>query len=337
MKDNRPILTILTDPIPDEAYSIYMFIKKTAIILRDLLKPKPVYLRSKYRGHFAVTRSLVEGLQKANIRFNYNPSSYEEVADTVVVLSGVNTLRQVIKLKQCGKIKKVLAGPNIIDFPSDSKAVICSSEVDFCLTPCKLTSQLYLQDCPQLAGRLREWPSGVDIDYWHPLYDNSALSPKKKVLFYDKQIHGKIVDINSYIDYVSARGFEPIVIKYGSYSKEMYLELLQQSSLMIGFSHSESQGLAWAESWSTNVPTLIWYVNEATYNHPRALDRFFEASSAPYLNDETGIFFRSFEDFTKIFEKWHLGKLCFSPRNWVELNMSDEVCSRKLIEIAGLN
>lgn len=29
--------------------------------------------RGKYRGHFAVTRSLIEGLQKSNLPLVYNP------------------------------------------------------------------------------------------------------------------------------------------------------------------------------------------------------------------------------------------------------------------------
>ena len=55
--------TILTDPIP---HGKYFFIENFKKVLRNIRNtfsnPERVYYRNKYRGHFAVTRSLIEGL-----------------------------------------------------------------------------------------------------------------------------------------------------------------------------------------------------------------------------------------------------------------------------------
>jgi hypothetical protein len=92
------------------------------------------YNHSKYRWHLAVTRSLVEGLQKSGLPFIYNPPSIRNLSDTVVVLAGVRTLRQAIELKKKGQTKKLYAGPNIVVFSSDANSFFDSPEVDVVIT-----------------------------------------------------------------------------------------------------------------------------------------------------------------------------------------------------------
>ena len=62
----RPKLTVLTDPVPVGRYLFSEQAKRVGRALRRLIKPLPLYRRSVYRGHPAVTRSLVEGLKKIN-------------------------------------------------------------------------------------------------------------------------------------------------------------------------------------------------------------------------------------------------------------------------------
>ena len=91
----RPELTILTDPVP---YGRHFFVepaKQIARRVRNIVSPRPRYKRSvKYRGHFAVTRSMVEGLQKIGVRSNYNPQRLAEVGEVVVVPAGFAALRR---------------------------------------------------------------------------------------------------------------------------------------------------------------------------------------------------------------------------------------------------
>ena len=97
---------------------------------------------------------------------------------------------------------------------------------------------------------------------------------------------------------------------------------------MIGFAMSESQGIAWAEAWSTNVPTLIWRNNEGRFG-----GKIYASSTAPYLCDINGLFFNDFEDFKLQFHKWEHSRDSFAPREWVLNNMSDEICASKLYSI----
>ena len=64
----RPCITVLTDPVPVGRYFFGEKARSVVRRLRDMVSPRPTFLRSRYRGHFGVTRSLVEGLQKIGCR-----------------------------------------------------------------------------------------------------------------------------------------------------------------------------------------------------------------------------------------------------------------------------
>lgn len=323
---NSVDLTVLTDPIPIGRYFFSESIKFLGRKVRNYYRPPPIYLRSQYRGHFAVTRSLVEGLRSIGASFNYNPNSLTNVSETVVVLSGTATLKQAIKLKRTGCIKKILAGPNLVVFPSDERKLFCAPEIDICITPNPLISKLYIDDCPDLQGRCIAWPAGVNTDYWKP---DPSVKRENKVIIYEKQ-HGAgvIGHIANYESILERRGYQVEKITYGQYLQEDYLHLLQQASLMIGFSPSESQGIAWSEAWSTNVPLLAWCQEHYTYR-----GRTFKSSSAPYLTDRTGLFFSTLGEFEKQLTYWEEKRDSFQPRNWIMESMSDVVCAKKLCQI----
>lgn len=327
------LLTILTDPIPYGGYFVTEHAKQILRIVRNTVKPPPAYMRSRYRGHFVVTRSLVEGLQKLGYPFNYNPKKLSDLADVVIVLSGVSTLRQAIALKRRGLIKKLLAGPNLIVFPSDHGAIICSPEVDVCVTPGPLTCDIYTEDCPSLIGRCVGWPAGVDTTFWSP----GSGEREKLVLIYNKPHHGPTQELAPYIEAIEAKGYAVQLVKYGKYTRSEYLSMLRKASLMVGFSDAESQGIAWAEAWAVDVPTLMWLNDRHSYNHPRSVGRTFKVSSAPYLSEDTGDFFRDMAKFKSAFDSWVRGETTYRARQWVLQNMSDETCAIKLWKIAMLD
>jgi hypothetical protein len=282
-------------------------------------------MASIYRGHPAVTRSLVEGLAKINASANYNPRSFDDIGEVVMILSGVPALKQAIKLKRKGYIKKILAGPNMVEIPSDYEGIISSKEVDLCVTPCEWTNKLYEEICPELIGRCVAWPAGVDTSYWKP----DIRIHRATILIYEKQRKGPVGPVEPYKNWLEAQGYKVEIIKCGEYTLTGFLTVLKRSQLMVGFVIDESQGLAWAEAWASDVPTLIW---RNTQNSIRG--RSYGTSTAPYLSDDTGLFFDDFENFKTIFVKWESAKDSFHPRQWVLENMSDEVCARLIFQLA---
>lgn len=323
----RPDISVLTSPIPVGAYFISERARRLARRLYRIARPLPAYVCSRYGGHFAVTRSLIEGLSKSGIAANYNPSSLDKLGSSVVVLSGREALAQAIGWKRAGRIHTLAAGPNLVDFPSDAGRLICSPEVDLCLVPGPLTRDIYMEDCPELRGRCVPWPAGVNSQFWSP---SSAPADRRLILFYDKPTGGPTDNVDDYMAFVRERGHQAVRLRYGRYSSEEYRVLLRQSALMVGFTAAESQGLAWAEAWSTDVPTFVWANSRHTFNHPKSHNRTFAVSTAPYLNDKTGVFFSNRHDFERLFVAWSRGELTFAARQWILRHMTDEVCAENL-------
>lgn len=285
-------------------------------------------MRSPYRGHFAVTRSLVEGLRKIGVCANYNPTRLEDVAERVVVLSGLQALSQMIEFKKMGRIRVLLAGPNLVVFPSQARDLMTSPLVDTCIVPSKWVEDVYSNDCPELLGRCRSWPAGVDIAYWAP---QAHSRQARRILIYVKQSENSVGPIDPYVRILKLRNFTVDVIHYGSFLHDEYRSAVQKCDLMVGFVSGESQGIAWAEAWAADVPTLLWFQPTKQY-----AGRTLIASTAPYLGAKTGAFFSDISGFVEQLEKWESGQAQYSPRQWVLENMSDEVCARKLCELAGL-
>ena len=317
-------LTILTDPIPYGDKFIYQYLKFFFIKLHYFIKKIFGMQVPKYRGHPAVSRSLVEGLKQLSFDFNYNPLSVLDLHETVLVLSGVETLKQAIGLKKKKKIRKLFAGPNIVIFSQDHNNILASEEIDIVITPASIINELYILDNPSLKDRIKAWPAGVDTNYWVP----DLLKQSHQILIYEKQIKGPVGPVDPYVHLLEKMNYKVKVINYGSYSLSEFLFELQKSVLMVGFVTDESQGIAWAEAWSTNVPTFLWYNEINTYR-----GRAYNCTTSPYLSNDTGVFFDDIIDFEIKFRQWERQEFNFEPRKWCIENMSDVVCAQKLVSI----
>jgi hypothetical protein len=323
----RPQISIVTSPVPIGRYFIKEPIKQGVRFLRDAIFKKPVYLKSHYGGHPAVTRSVVEGLQKIGVRVTYNPRTLSAVGEVVFVPSGFDALGQAIQMKRSGYLKRLLAGPNLVEFPSDRRELITATEIDVYLTTDKSTRDLYIEDCPELSGRCQPWPAGVDTDYWRPALSRAD---RPNILVYQKPDSGP-VEPQGIITKLTQLGYHVEIIRYGCYTHEQYLQALQHAQVMVGLSRSESQGIAWAEAWSADVPTLI-VRNDVTTHRGKT----YRSSTAPYLSSQTGMFFNDLLELETVLNNWEMNQDTFKPREWVVNNLSDERCAQELCKLAGI-
>ena len=324
----RPQITILTDPVLCGRHLLEEPARHLARTVRDFVRPPPQYRRSKYRGHFAVTRSMVEGLKKIGVFSTHNPRTRAGLGKAVVVPCGYAALRQAIKWRRNGVVQRLLAGPNLVDFPSEQPELMCAPEIDTLLVPGSWFRDNFIADSPELAPRVATWPAGVDTTFWSPAAVNDC---EKQVLVYEKENKWPHTGAPNYIPEIEKRGYRVQTIVYGRYTQAEYLNVLRRSCLMIGFSTDESQGIAWAEAWSTDVPTLLWNQSKVTYK-----GRTYRTSSAPYLSADTGLFFTSVDTFHEAFDRWESGRSAFRPRRWVLQHMSDEACARQLCCLAEI-
>lgn len=278
--------------------------------------------KPKYGGHFAVTRSLVEGLFLLNVEFNYNPKNSADINKNVIVLSDITILKRAIKLKRKGKINKLFAGPNIAVLPSDYRKVMTAKEIDRVIVHSKWVQDAFEQDTPELLNRCIIWPAGVNPNHYKPL---PTAKRDDLILIYQKFLDDEA--IKPYENIIRERGYHTVILKYGSYCSDDYLKALQSCKAAVFITQTtETQGIALIEAWSVDIPTFVLEVNTWNYrDYPR-----YPGSSSPYLSSDAGIFFSNIYDFKTKFDLFLEGKLSFSPRKWILNNMTDKICAEKL-------
>lgn len=255
-------------------------------------------------------KSLIEnlkiGLKKNNIDFSINPKKIQK-NQICWVINERNKLKELINLKK--KIKfNLIAGPNISILPTDYDNLLIDDNINCVIVPSLWVKKLYLEASRnKLKNKILIWPIGVDENYW------KIKKAKKNVdfLIYSKN-NFKIGMINKITTFFRNKNISFKIIKYGSYFKAEYLNLLSKSKYLIFFSKSESQGIACFESWSADVPIIV-YRHEKKY-----LAKFKQKSEAcPYLSKSNGYYFNNLKDFKKIIIELNRNKKIFNPRKWL--------------------
>lgn len=283
----------------------------------------------KSRGPQVVISSAMRGFAEIGISYSLNPVQ-ETIfaADVVWANESLDALTWAIEMKKKGKIKKLIAGPNLVILPSDHDNIVCSGEIDKYLVVSNWTFDMYAADRPAIADHLEIWPAGVDASFWKP---SERLDNKGKVIIYQKNAEIEILKKCRRI--LIESGYEIIEIRYGKYRRDEYLKKLQSAEFLVYFNDSESQGIALAECWSADVPTFVWNQGTIIINEGKSTQKSFKCSSAPYLSESTGLFFKDEADFAEILKNINNIKLNFQPRQWVLSNMTDKICAEKLIAI----
>jgi hypothetical protein len=274
------------------------------------------------RGPDAVSASLLRGLNEMKYSYRLNPPAKEiGKGDAVFVNNSIGALKWAIQQKKSGAFKKLIVGPNLVVTPDDFDGIINSPEIDLILQPAEWVRNLYLSISPSLSDKIKVWPAGVSVP------ENINENSRRGALVYFKNCSDNKL-LENILNELKARSIETDVITYGHYKQKDYFALLEKVKFTIFISKSESQGLAMQEAWARNVPTFVW--NGGTWNYRDHTWRD-SAISAPYLNERSGLFFSSFEDFKTKLEK-NVGDLSgFSPREYVRENLSDLKCAEKFI------
>lgn len=279
-----------------------------------------------FSGHTAVTKSLILGLRDIKADFVFNPVSEKNVTDTVVVLSDMKALAQAIQWKKEGKIKKLLAGPSLIDLPTIYNKALTEKEIDLIIVPSQVTVDIYEKLNPAFIGKIAIWYVGVDTKYWEP-----KNTPKQKeMLVYWKNTSPKSFCL-AVEALIKSKGYTVNRVRYGHYNKSSFKKMLERSICSVFISVTETQGVALAEAWSMNVPTLVW---EARQEH--LFLRGVTTSAAPYLSEQTGTTWKELGDLEILLNDIENKKLdlsMFAPRTWVEGHMTDAISAKKLLEI----
>ena len=248
-KPEQLVYTILTAP----PRTILTLPRAWGRAMKNLIKRvlfaltrKPRFLP--YGGPQSVIASLGRGLKELNAPYRLNPFK-SKVSETVGVVAGLDALRWAIRQKEKGKIKTIVAGPNIVTTPTDYNRIIKNPLIDRVVVPSQWNKDWWASYDQYFAGHATSWPAGVK--------DRGDL----------RNLNGNCL---IYIKNASEQVYEPIIkalwedkiplkiMHYGRFTPAEYERALKKAKFMIYLSHSESQGMALHEAWMANIPTLIW-------------------------------------------------------------------------------
>jgi len=322
---SRPALTVLTMPTVPAASRAYTRLRG---IGRRILKPgNPGLHPSPYPGHYALVRSVVEGLRAIRADFNFNPESFSQMG-RVVYAPANEALLQAIDLKRRGRVDYVVAGPTNALFSDDCDNILQIPEIDLVIVPSEWTINFY-RDVPSLVARSRICPCGVDANTWMP----KAARKEQSAVVYWKSGDERFCEEVEAI--VRRCGLEPLRVRsrhgeHNIFTPETLRDMLDRSVVGVFLSTFETQGIALAEAWSMNVPTVVWDPQGDAEWRGR---RFTSGSSAPYLTPATGIAARDTAGLEPAIRQALATLGRFQPREWVLANMTDAICSRKLYEL----
>ena len=125
-----------------------------------------------------------------------------------------------------------------------------------------------------MNDHLYAWYVGVDEEYWKPMSNDHQTSNKVMVYWKTEPEHF----CHSVEELLRKYGWEPVRIHYGHYDLTTYKKVPSEVRFAVSLSRFESQGIALAEAWSMDVPTLPWNPKENYYNN-----KTYHVPSCPYL------------------------------------------------------
>lgn len=278
----------------------------------------------KIYGPMGVLNSIDRWLQELQrawiaLSFNINPPRWE-VNPIVFALRGADTLSYAIQLKKQGLIKHLFAGPNI-SVPKHKDDIWFDQHIDTIIVPSQRVFDYHCSLSEDLRARMRIRPAGVaDLGKGQKL--------KKSLILFKKCCPQALFDQIS--TYLQEQHIDFSVLEYWKFSPAEYHGLIDQYSAMIYLQESETQGLALQEAWMKDLPTLVW---DRGYWEYQGRSRKGSQISCPYLTDECGMTFADYGDFREKFPQFWQSALTwnFSPRNYCFQELSDLVCTKKLL------
>ena len=321
-----PFLTVLTAPIPSEQERLVRSARRLA---RRVVKPGvPLPAASPYPGHFSLVRSVVEGLQAIGADFNFNPGRLADLA-RVVYAPANEALRQAAVLKREGRIHYLVAGPVNALFVDECDGILQMPEIDRIIVAHEWALEFY-RDAPAVSAKSRVCPCGVDTEVWKPSVN--ATDKKLAVVYWkagDETFCERVEQV------VRACGLEPRRLRslhgeHSMFNAADYRRLLDQSAIGVFLSTFETQGIALAEAWSMDVPTVVWDPQGMAQWRGRS---FASGSSAPYLTPATGRRWRTIEELEPALRGALADRSAFQPRAWMLTHMTDAICSAALLDI----
>lgn len=189
------------------------------------------------------------------------------------------------------------------------------------IVPSQWVKNLHCSKLGFKEDKVSIWPVGIEIPDLNKNIEFDCL-----VYFKNRNPQ----ELQQALDFLSSKNLTYKVIKYGEYKEQDFYCLLNSCRFSILIDSTESQGIAMQEVMAYNVPLLVWDVK--TWNH-MGQEYEIEATSVPYWSSSCGEKFFDFQELDLTFEKFYGNLDSYTPRQFVEENISFSRSVKTLLEI----
>ncbi|MEO6847042.1 MAG: glycosyltransferase family 1 protein [Chthoniobacterales bacterium] len=297
---------------------------------RFLLRP----WRGRPPGGLAkVTQNLCLGMEKIKQPYRLHTRADAPKDDYPLgILHGpIDLVRKLAEKRRC------VTGVGVIEYPDQWPNLFKETRSAFHLQACEWAAAYYR---PYFGEHVRIWPVGIDTDTCAP---QPGVKKEFDFLVYNKlrwpQESSEPNLREQCLDTLKQRGLSFFEIGYGRYPKgqeNSFHALLSRSKAMLFLCENETQGIAYNEALSMNVPLLAW--NPGKWldpgRHMHGLSDW-PATSVPYWDERCGDQFHTGSEFPAalglFLEKMNAEK--YSPRDYVLENLTLEICTRQYLAL----
>ena len=217
--------------------------------------------------------------------------------------------------------KRVLVGPNIWIEPTERPPLHRFS--DFVAPSEWVKNYQESYECMK-DKNIHVWSVGIDTNTWSPDYT--------KEKDFDAFMYFKNRDEQDLIDTCGLLVEENLaghVLAYGGYPEDHLLEFCHRSKFAILLTGTESQGIAYMQMLSTNLPLLV--LNKSTWEAPNG--KLFPASSVPYFDERCGMIVEELTlDVLREFSE-NVSAGAYSPRDYILENHTVELAAKRYLDI----
>ena len=277
--------------------------------------------------------NLVKGLDELD--FPYEINNYRKLRRVRNEWALVIGKPQV--LKKIPAHTNIIYGPGISSHPNDDNFWVADSNIRHIIISCEWFKIMYERDLP-VEIPISIWPSGIETDLWKPVV---AKEKCNKILIYDKIRWERDHYDKELISFIKAKlqvkGIGVEYIKYGEYKEDDFHNLLTQVDGMIFLCEHETQGFAYLQTLSCDVPILAWdrgsfWKDPSFYPHSV---KFEPVTSVPYWEPTCGEKFKSSKDFESSFDTFwqNLNNGVYKPRNYILENFKLASRAKEYVDI----
>lgn len=310
----RRVASSLTGRLASDSRRLVRYVKRS--ILRQQVRT----------GFYTAFLALVDSLKLVGCDVRINDfAAAKSRPDYPIGLAGYPSIIDKIKLPN-----PIIFGPGDFGTPPASVSVASDLRFKVLIQPSDWFSEIYRPFC---GNKMLTWFAGIDTSNWP---DFSGENKQIDFIVYDKirwHRDERVTNIlNRVTSYLDSTGRSYVVLRYGHHHHSEFINALKQSKALLFICEHETQGLAYQEALSTNVPVLAW--DEGEMVDP-ILQPYVTAdtkvSSVPYFSPECGMTFK-LNNFESVCDAFCNVLTRFQPREYIKMHLSLELSATQYLK-----